>query len=155
MSDLPYRPCVGIMLINDEGRIFVGERIDTPGAWQMPQGGIDKGEEADTAALRELEEEIGLSAAAVEIIARTPAPLAYDLPPHLLGKAWGGKYKGQIQHWYLMRLTGNEADINIDAEHPEFSRWRWTDAKALVDEIVPFKRPIYEALVDEFGAFLK
>ncbi|AJE44770.1 RNA pyrophosphohydrolase [Celeribacter indicus] len=153
-SDLPYRPCVGIVLTDGEGRIFVGERIDTPGAWQMPQGGIDAGEEPQEAALRELGEEIGLGSEQVEVLARTADWLTYDLPDHLLGKVWNGKYKGQRQLWFLLRLTGPEEAIDIATDHPEFSRWKWTDRAGLLSDIVPFKRDIYEEIVREFSASL-
>jgi putative (di)nucleoside polyphosphate hydrolase len=149
MTDLPYRPCAGVMLINKSGRIFAGERIDTPGAWQMPQGGVDKGESAEQAALRELEEEIGVQAHQVALVRGTADWVYYDLPPHLLGKAWGGRYRGQKQHWFLMELLADDAAINIATAHPEFGRWKWTDADTLVQEIVPFKRGAYEAVVAE------
>jgi len=152
MSDvfpLPYRPCAGIMLTNANGQIFAGERIDTPGAWQMPQGGIDEGETPEVAALRELTEEIGVPAEAVEVIARTKDAIPYDLPPHLLGKVWGGRYRGQAQYWFLMRLTAGDDAIDIATEHPEFSRWKWTSPQTLLDEIVPFKRDVYERVVRE------
>ncbi|PTQ74949.1 RNA pyrophosphohydrolase [Celeribacter persicus] len=149
-STLPYRPCVGIMLIDPEGRVFVGERIDTPGAWQMPQGGIDPGEMPQEAALRELWEEIGVTADLVEVLGHTRDWLTYDLPDHLLGKVWKGKYRGQKQLWFLLRFKGTEKDIVLETDHPEFSHWKWTDSTGLVSDIVPFKRDIYEALVDEF-----
>lgn len=148
-DDLPYRPCAGIMLINGTGQIFVGERIDMPGAWQMPQGGIDEGESHEEAALRELEEEIGVTPGEAEIVNATADWVYYDLPDHLLGKAWGGKFRGQKQRWFLVRLTAGDDAINIETDHPEFSRWKWTDAQSLLAEIVPFKRPVYEAVVQE------
>lgn len=151
---LPYRPNVGVMLINGDGMIFVAERIDTPGAWQMPQGGIDKGEDPETAAVRELEEETGVAPDAVEIVARTADWLTYDLPPELLGKIWKGKYRGQKQHWYLMRFNGDDSMITLETDHPEFSAWKWVSADELVGGIVPFKRAIYEALVEEFAPHL-
>lgn len=153
-SHLPYRPCVGVMLLNAEGKVFVGERIDTNGAWQMPQGGIDPGEMPQEAALRELWEEIGVTSDKVEVIAQTEDWLTYDLPDHLLGKVWKGAYRGQKQLWFVMRLTGSEDDINIETDHPEFGRWKWSNSEDLVAEIVPFKRDIYEALATEFSAFL-
>lgn len=148
-SNLPYRPCVGIMLLNTNGMIFTAERIDMPGAWQMPQGGVDNGEELQTAALRELEEEIGVPEYAVSIIGQTNNWVYYDLPAHLLGKAWGGKYCGQKQQWFLMKLIGSEAMIDLDTEHPEFSRWKWSNRIDLVNEIVPFKKSVYEQVVKE------
>ncbi|WP_066707322.1 RNA pyrophosphohydrolase [Celeribacter ethanolicus] len=153
-STLPYRPCVGIMLLDAEGRIFVGERIDTPGAWQMPQGGIDDDEEPQEAALRELWEEIGVTADLVEVLGHTSEWLTYDLPDHLLGKVWKGKYRGQKQLWFLLRFKGTDKDIVIETDHPEFSHWKWTDSAGLVSDIVPFKRDIYEALVAEFNGHL-
>ena len=151
-NTLPYRPCAGIMLINDQGQIFVGERIDMPGAWQMPQGGIDEGESHEAAALRELEEEIGVRANNAEIIKQTEDWVYYDLPDHLLGKVWGGRFRGQKQRWFLIRLNAEDSVINIETEHPEFSRWKWTDAASLLSEIVPFKRPVYEVVVAELLA---
>lgn len=148
-DDLPYRPCAGIMLINDAGQIFVGERIDMPGAWQMPQGGIDEGESHEEAALRELEEEIGVTPGEAEIVKATADWVYYDLPDHLLGKAWGGKFRGQKQRWFLIELLAADDAINIETEHPEFSRWKWTDTTSLLAEIVPFKRPAYEAVIAE------
>ncbi len=146
-SSLPYRPCVGIMLQNANGLIFVGERIDTPEAWQMPQGGIDEGETPKEAALRELEEEIGVTPNDITVLRQTPNWVTYDLPDHLLGKVWGGKYKGQKQHWFLMRLNAEDSAINIETTHPEFSHWKWTTAEALIAEIVPFKKAVYEQVV--------
>jgi len=145
---LPYRPCVGVMLINGEGRVFVGRRLDTPSAWQMPQGGIDPGESPQVAALRELGEEIGTSAA--EIIAETKEWLRYDLPAELVGKVWKGKYRGQEQKWVAARFTGTDRDIDLATEHPEFDAWQWVDPEDLAGLIVSFKRPIYEAVVAEF-----
>ena len=149
MSDLPYRPCVGVMLINNDGKIFTAERLDMPGAWQMPQGGVDPGEELEEAALRELEEEISVPSTAVKIEGRTADWIAYDLPDHLVGKVWGGKDKGQKQHWFLMRLTGEEALISLETEHPEFGRWKWSSKNQLVKEIVPFKRAVYQSVINE------
>ena len=148
-SKLPYRPCVGIMLINAEGAIFTAERLDMPGAWQMPQGGVDEGEKFEVAALRELEEEISVPPSAVTILKRTQDWVTYDLPSHLLGKVWGGKWGGQKQHWFLMRLNGNEDLINLDTDIPEFGRWKWSTKEELVEEIVPFKRDVYETVVSE------
>lgn len=145
-----YRPGVGIMLVNSHGLIFVAQRIDTEGgAWQMPQGGIDADEDPRLAALRELEEEIGTAEA--EILAETPDWLTYDLPKELRRKVWRGRYRGQRQKWFLMRFLGKDADIDLQAhDHPEFSAWRWTPAEGLPDLIVPFKRALYQAVLDAF-----
>ncbi|TNE61142.1 MAG: RNA pyrophosphohydrolase [Alphaproteobacteria bacterium] len=148
-DSLPYRPCVGIMLVNAEGMVFTAERLDTPGAWQMPQGGVDPGEALEEAALRELEEEIGVPADAVDVLGQTRDWVMYDLPPHLLGVVWGGKYRGQKQQWFLMRLKADDSAINIDTEIPEFGRWKWSSTQELLDEIVPFKRPVYAQVVAE------
>ena len=136
------------MLANAAGLVWVGRRIDTPDGWQMPQGGIDDGEAAAAAALRELHEEIGTDRA--EIIAESKEWYRYDLPPHLLGKAWKGRYRGQEQRWFLLRFTGSDADIDIATEHPEFDAWQWVAPGALCDLIVPFKRAVYEQVVAEF-----
>jgi putative (di)nucleoside polyphosphate hydrolase len=150
---LPYRRCAGFMLINAEGLVFVGQRIDPTahGFWQMPQGGIDKGEDTRTAALRELEEETGIGAHLVEVIAPASKPLLYDLPPELVGKVWKGKYRGQEQHWFLGRFLGEDADINLEAHDPaEFNEWRWVEPALLPEVIIPFKRAVYEELLAEF-----
>jgi len=147
-KDLPYRPCVGICLINNKGKVFVAERIDTPGAWQMPQGGINKGEKHQDAALRELEEEIGTNNAV--LLDHTDDWLKYDLPDDLIGKVWKGKYRGQKQIWYAFRYKGEDEDINIDTKHPEFARWKWVKMDKIVDLIVPFKRDIYKEIVKQF-----
>ena len=154
-TTLPYRPCVGIVLINAKGEIFAGQRLDaTVAAWQMPQGGIDDGEKPREAAYRELWEETGVTSDKVDFVAKTADWVTYDLPPELLGKVWGGKYRGQKQKWFLFRFTGTDADIRIDSEHPEFSRWRWIGAGEMVASIVPFKRAVYEAVVAEFRPHL-
>jgi putative (di)nucleoside polyphosphate hydrolase len=153
IAGLPYRPCVGIMLVNASGLVFVGKRIDNKegDAWQMPQGGIDDGEDLHPAALRELAEETGVSAGLVTIIAESREEHFYDLPEELLGKLWGGKYRGQRQKWLLLRFAGEDADIRIDAhEHPEFNEWRWVEPDLLPDLIVPFKKRVYRQIVDEF-----
>ena len=153
MSDLPYRPCAGFMLVNADGLVFTGQRIDSRahGTWQMPQGGIDPGEDEQAAALRELEEETGITPDKVDVIARASSPMKYDLPPELLGKVWKGKYRGQIQHWFLGRFLGEEADINLEAhDPPEFNAYRWLEPDQLPEMIVPFKRAVYASLVEEF-----
>lgn len=151
MSDLPYRPCVGVVLINAEGRIFAGQRLDsTVAAWQMPQGGIDEGEKNRKAALRELWEETGVTEDLVEFVAKTDGWVTYDLPEELLGKVWGGKYRGQRQKWFLFRFKGTDDQVNIATEHPEFSEWRWIGADEMIASIVPFKKDVYETVVAEF-----
>src|SRR5471030_1593784 len=141
-SDLPYRPCVGIMLFNTDGKVFVGKRIDqTVEGWQMPQGGIDKGESPRDAALRELQEEAGTDKA--EILGEMEEWVTYDLPEHLIGVAFHGKYKGQRQKWFAMRFTGRDNDIDLAAHEPEFSDFRWVTLDELPGLIVPFKRQIY------------
>lgn len=147
-TNLPYRPCVGIALFNGRGDVWIGNRIGFEGAWQLPQGGIDGDETPKQAALRELMEEIGTGQA--EIIAETPEWLTYDLPPHLIGKAFGGKYRGQMQKWFAMRYLGTDEDFVINGAHPEFDAWRWNDFLSLPDIIVPFKRPVYQQLVEIF-----
>ncbi|MEL6237327.1 MAG: RNA pyrophosphohydrolase [Pseudomonadota bacterium] len=157
MNTLPYRPCAGFMLANADGLIFVGQRIDTRahGTWQMPQGGIDPGEDEQAAALRELAEETGITADKVKVIARAARPYRYDLPPELLGKVWKGKYRGQVQHWFLGRFLGEEADIKLDAhDPPEFNAYRWLEPAQLPEKIVAFKREVYAALVAEFAPLL-
>lgn len=151
MSDLPYRPGVGAMLVNRDGHVFVGQRIDSSlDAWQMPQGGVDPGEEPAAAVLRELEEETGIPPSLVEIVDCCASPYDYDLPPELVGTVWKGRYRGQRQHWYILRFLGEDADVDIATEHPEFKQWRWVAPEQLVDLIVPFKRALYAAIVDEF-----
>ncbi len=155
IAALPYRPCVGIMLINAQGLIFAAQRIDTAApAWQMPQGGIDKGEEPAAAALRELEEETGIPPALVEVLAVTPEWLLYDLPAEMVPHIWKGRYRGQKQKWFLMRYLGEDARIQLDQRHPEFSAWRWIDADSMIAAIVPFKRTIYQQVVAQFAQYL-
>ena len=152
---LPYRPGAGVMLLNREGKVFVAQRIDsTLEAWQMPQGGLDPGENPEDGALRELEEETGISRDKVEIIAVAPAPLTYDLPPDLAGKLWKGRWRGQQQHWYLARFLGEDGDVNIATAEPEFRAWRWADPDELPKLIVPFKRELYEAVLAAFRGWL-
>ncbi len=154
-ADLPYRPCVGVMLLNRTGQVFVGQRLDTTlEAWQMPQGGIDPGEEPLTTAIRELGEETGIAPDNVELIAEAPGQFRYDLPPELIGKVWKGRYRGQIQRWFLFRFTGTDADIRIATAHPEFRAWRWADPKDLPALIVPFKRALYREVLAAFSAHL-
>jgi len=147
---LPYRRGVGIALFNAKGKVFVAQRLDSPGpAWQMPQGGIDKGETPLDAAWRELHEETGVTSA--ELIAESDGWLSYDLPPELAATLWKGKYRGQEQKWYAFRFTGKESEIDIAGEHPEFSEWKWADFRTTPELIVPFKRPLYEKVVLAFG----
>ncbi|WP_415234415.1 RNA pyrophosphohydrolase [Pseudorhodobacter sp.] len=156
-ASLPYRPCVGVMLINAAGQIFAGQRLDAPdgvAAWQMPQGGIDNGEKNRAAALRELWEETGVTADLVEFIAKTDDWVTYDLPPDLLGKVWGGKYRGQRQKWFLYRFLGRDDQINITSDHPEFSQWCWIGADEMISSIVPFKRAVYTQVVAAFRKYL-
>ena len=149
---LPYRPCAGVMLLNAERQVFVGQRLDSASdAWQMPQGGIDPGEDPEAAALRELGEETGIAPHLAEILARSPREHLYDLPPHLMGKMWGGKYRGQRQSWFLLRFLGSDADVNIETSHQEFRAWRWIAPDQLETLIVPFKKELYRNVVAEFA----
>jgi putative (di)nucleoside polyphosphate hydrolase len=153
-SSLPYRPAVGVMLLNRRGLVFVGKRIDqTVEGWQMPQGGIDKGEEPHKAALRELKEETGTDKAM--IIAEMPDWVTYDLPSHLVGVAFRGKYSGQHQKWFAMRFTGKDSDIDLHAHDPEFSDWKWLAIEDLPGMIVPFKRDAYAKVVAAFRHLAK
>lgn len=157
IEDLPYRPCAGIMLANTEGKIFVGQRVDRApegDAWQMPQGGIDEGEDVEEAALRELFEETGINADLIDIIARSRDEYFYDLPDDLVGKVWRGKYRGQRQYWFLMRFKGVDEDVNIETVHQEFSAWQWVAPDRLPHLIVPFKKRLYENIVAEFGELI-
>ena len=149
-ADLPYRPCVGLMVLNREGKIFVGKRIDQSiESWQMPQGGIDPGETPRDTALRELSEEIGTTK--VEFLREHPEWLTYDLPPQLLGIAWQGRYRGQKLKWFALRFAGNDADINLKTAHQEFSDWKWADIGDLLGLIVPFKRETYAKVIAAFS----
>jgi putative (di)nucleoside polyphosphate hydrolase len=151
---LPYRACVGLMLFDRRGYVFVGERDDMPGAWQMPQGGIDRGETPATAALRELREEVGTAAA--EIVAETADWHAYDLPDHLVGRIWGGRYRGQRQKWFALRFLGTDKDIVLDATgHPEFVAWRWVEPAELPTLTVRFKRAVYRRVVAELAPIIR
>lgn len=151
IAKLPYRPNVGIMLVNSANHVFVAQRKDRfQDAWQMPQGGIDRGEDARVAALRELEEETGVTQNLVDIIAESDGWLPYDLPHDVVPKLWGGKYRGQEQKWFLMRFLGQDHQVNIETEHPEFSDWCWQPVDQLVEKIVPFKREVYARVVQEF-----
>jgi putative (di)nucleoside polyphosphate hydrolase len=158
MSDLPYRPNVGAVLFNPSGQIFVARRADLQnaegpaGGWQLPQGGIDEGEDPRGAVLRELAEEIGTDKA--EIIGEHPDWVTYDLPPDLIGVALGGRYRGQRQRWFALRFTGVDADVRLDLDpHPEFDAWRWASLSDLPSMAVPFKRPIYTILSASFARF--
>ena len=155
MSDLPYRPCAGVMLVDREGRVFVGQRLDsTLEAWQMPQGGIDPGEDPLDTAVRELGEETGIAPEHVALIHAADGWFTYDLPPELVGKAWKGKWRGQTQRWFLFRFLGRDADVNIATAHPEFRAWRWIDPDDLPRLVVPFKRDLYEAVLAAFRPHL-
>jgi putative (di)nucleoside polyphosphate hydrolase len=155
--NLPYRPGVGVMLVNHAGLVFVGQRYDSVvEAWQMPQGGIDKGEDPYAAALRELHEETGVRPNLTDLIAETPDWLTYDLPDELRGRIWGGKYRGQRQKWFALRFTGVDSDIDLNAHgDPEFKAWKWASLETLADLIVPFKRDLYAALVEALAPSLR
>ena len=155
ISKLPYRRNVGLMVLNTEGAVFVGQRLDNnTAAWQMPQGGIDKGEDPEAAALRELEEETGISADLVTVLAQSAGYVPYDLPHDLVPKLWKGRYRGQEQKWFLMRFHGSDDQVNIQTAHPEFSHWQWLKPADLVDNIVPFKRDVYVKVIEEFKEYL-
>ncbi|MCK0139699.1 RNA pyrophosphohydrolase [Aliiroseovarius sp. F47248L] len=159
IEKLPYRPCVGIMLVNREGKVFVGQRLDAPRlgtktAWQMPQGGVDKDEDPRDAALRELWEETGVTQDLVKIEAEFPDWLPYDLPHDIVPKIWKGRFKGQKQRWYLARFLGDDSAVNIETDHPEFSQWAWMHPDEVVANIVPFKRDIYAQVLAGFRSRL-
>jgi putative (di)nucleoside polyphosphate hydrolase len=154
-SESAYRRGVGVMLLNSAGKVWVGARIDNPeDAWQMPQGGIDAGEDPWATALRELEEETGIAADLVERIAQCPERLRYDLPEEWRPRLWGGKWAGQEQDWFLCRFLGQDSDVNIATVHPEFREWKWVEPERLPDVIVPFKRDLYSRLLEEFSDYL-
>jgi putative (di)nucleoside polyphosphate hydrolase len=156
MTDLPYRPAAGIMLLNAENKVWVGQRLDsTLEAWQMPQGGLDPDEDPQAAALRELEEETGIRPDLVALIARARRTYDYDLPPDLQGKLWKGKYRGQRQSWFLYRFLGKDSDVAIETKDPEFGAWKWVAFTELPEIIVPFKRQLYRDVLAEFAEHLK
>ncbi|EPX79766.1 RNA pyrophosphohydrolase [Salipiger mucosus] len=151
IARLPYRPCVGVMLVNETGEVFVGQRIDSDQpAWQMPQGGVDEGEAPREAALRELWEETGVPSDLVTVEAETDEWIPYDLPHHIVPHIWKGRYKGQEQKWFLLRFHGSDEQVNIRTDHPEFSSWRWLAPEKVVTQIVPFKRAVYERVLSAF-----
>lgn len=152
---LGYRPAVGVMLVNTTGKVWVGQRLDNAlDAWQMPQGGLDKGEAPLEGALRELEEETGIRRHLVEQVAQAKEELYYDLPPELIGKVWKKNWRGQRQTWFLMRFTGTDADVNIETPEPEFRAWRWVESAELPHLIVPFKKKLYEDVLQAFAEWL-
>ena len=154
-DDQLYRRGVGIMLINEHRHVWVGRRIDNRDeAWQMPQGGLDKGEDPWAGALRELEEETGIGQHLVAKLADHPQQLRYDIPDAIATRLWGGKWKGQLQDWYLAQFLGTDADVNIATDDPEFSHWKWVEPHLLPELIVPFKRDMYRAIVDGFAKWL-
>jgi putative (di)nucleoside polyphosphate hydrolase len=153
-SDSNYRPCVGLMIVNDKKNIFTGQRLDfVSTAWQMPQGGIDDGEEELNAAYRELREETSITKKNVKLLAMSDDWYSYDLPAELVPKLWNGVYIGQKQKWFLMEFTGSDDEINLKTETPEFSCWRWSTKQELIDSIVPFKKDLYEEVIKEFQKF--
>ncbi|MCC6949497.1 MAG: RNA pyrophosphohydrolase [Bradyrhizobiaceae bacterium] len=162
-ENLPYRPCVGIMLFNRKGRVFIGRRtegpehVDMTHAWQMPQGGVDREEDPWPAALRELYEETNVTS--IEKLAESKSWLSYDIPRDIVSQAWKGKFRGQTQKWYALRFTGKESEIDVlhpaGGHEPEFVEWRWEKLERLPELVVPFKRKVYEQVIDEFRAFAR
>jgi putative (di)nucleoside polyphosphate hydrolase len=153
-SNMPYRKCVGIMLLNNDGKVFVGQRLDNIAeAWQMPQGGVENGENLEDAAKRELKEEIGTDS--IEFVCSTENWLSYDIPDSLIPRIWGGKYRGQTQMWFLAKFLGRDEEINIATEDPEFREWQWVEPEKLPSLIVPFKLELYKKLLEEFSEHLK
>ncbi|MDG1936577.1 MAG: RNA pyrophosphohydrolase [Paracoccaceae bacterium] len=151
LEKLPYRENVGIMLINDQNMVFVGQRLDNyQDAWQMPQGGIDSGENAEDAAFRELEEETGIVKNLAQIEAVSKDWITYDLPTELISKLWKGRYRGQKQKWFLMRFRGSNKQVNIETSHPEFADWKWVVVSELEENIVEFKKAVYRQVIKEF-----
>lgn len=155
IAALPYRPCVGVMLINPGGLVFAAQRVDQDSAaWQMPQGGVDRDEDPQQAALRELQEETGIPPDQVEVLAQTDDWLAYDLPHELVPRVWKGRFRGQQQKWFLCRFLGDDSTIRLDTAHPEFTCWQWMAADDLLRAIVPFKRDIYARVIRTFRPWL-
>ncbi|MGL9717424.1 MAG: RNA pyrophosphohydrolase [Wolbachia sp.] len=149
-----YRPCVGIMLLNKQGRVFVGKRFDSSFYWQMPQGGVDDGEELEQAALRELLEEVGTDKA--EIVAKNKGWTYYNLPEEVVPTCWNGRYFGQKQRWFLMKFYGEDKDININyTDHPEFKEWCWQSVDDLIASAIPFKKEVYKTVIEEFSSQIK
>ncbi len=149
-----YRPGAAVLLLNHRREAFVAQRIDNPGpAWQMPQGGLDKGEDPKDGALRELEEETSIPPSSVAVLAEMPGWIKYDLPRELAGKVWKGKYRGQRQKWYCAAFLGSDSEVNLETEHPEFSDWKWVPVAETIDLIVPFKRDLYAEVIAHFQPY--